>query len=70
MELTRACEDFSTLGGSHNVPYAYRNFGGSGNTTGGAVATNHSPYFAPVIESTLRTGVDAMALAVLTFLAR
>lgn len=51
MELTRACEDFSTLGGSHNVPYAFRNFGGNGNTTGGAVATNHSPYFAPIIES-------------------
>lgn len=50
MELTRACEDFSTLGGGHNVPYAHWNFGGSGNTTGGAVATNHSPYFAPIIE--------------------
>ncbi|KID93437.1 zinc metallopeptidase, partial [Metarhizium majus ARSEF 297] len=69
MELTRACEDFSTLGGGHNVPYAYWNFGGSGNTTGGAVATNHFPYFSPIIESTLRTGIDAMALVVLTFLA-
>lgn len=35
MELTRACEDFSTLGGGHNVPYAYWNFGGSGNIIGG-----------------------------------
>ncbi|KID63564.1 Hippurate hydrolase [Metarhizium brunneum] len=53
MELTRACEDFSTLGGGYNVPYAYWNFRGSGNTTGGAIATNHSPYFAPIIESGL-----------------
>ena len=30
--------------------------------------SNHSPSFAPVIEPTLRTGVDTLALAVLIFL--
>ncbi|KAJ5190908.1 uncharacterized protein N7498_009893 [Penicillium cinerascens] len=32
--------------------------------------SNHSPYFAPAIQPTLRTGVDALALGALTFLKR
>ncbi|KAG8409405.1 hypothetical protein J3459_017581 [Metarhizium acridum] len=69
MVFTRACEDVSTLGGGHDVPCAYWNFGGSGNTDG-TVATNYSPYFALIIEPPLRTGIDAMALAAMTFLAK
>ncbi|EFY85216.1 hypothetical protein MAC_08727 [Metarhizium acridum CQMa 102] len=69
MVFTRACEDVSTLGGGHDVPHAYWNFGGSGNTDE-TVATNYSPYFALIIEPTLRTGIDAMALAAMTFLAK
>ncbi|KAI0857671.1 hypothetical protein F4860DRAFT_336894 [Xylaria cubensis] len=67
MQFTRACEDFSTLGARHSVPYAYWNFGGS-QTTEEPVPTNHSPFFAPAIQPTLRVGTDAMALAALTFL--
>ncbi|GAW19495.1 hypothetical protein ANO14919_089820 [Xylariales sp. No.14919] len=67
MRFTRACEDFSTLGKKHSVPYAYWNFGGS-QTTEGPVPTNHSPFFAPAIQPTLQTGTDAMALAALSFL--
>lgn len=70
MNLTRACEDFATLGASHGVPYAYWNFGGGGNDTEGAGPTNHSPFFAPAIQPTLQAGTDAMALAALTFLVK
>lgn len=42
MEMTSACEDFSTLGALHNVPYAYWNFGGSPGTGGAEVPNNHS----------------------------
>ncbi|KAI1756794.1 hypothetical protein F4782DRAFT_526469 [Xylaria castorea] len=67
MQFTRACEDFSTLGAKHSVPYAYWNFGGS-QTTEEPVPTNHSPFFAPAIQPTLQVGTNAMALAALTFL--
>ncbi|PSN70427.1 metal-dependent amidase/aminoacylase/carboxypeptidase [Corynespora cassiicola Philippines] len=67
MRLTRACEDFSTLAATHDIPYTYWNFGGSASTEG-EVPTNHSPFSAPCIEPTLKTGMDAMALAVLSFL--
>lgn len=70
MKFTRACEDFSTLGAAHGVPYAYWNFGGSNDTVEGAGPTNHSPLFAPVIQPTLQAGTDAMALAALTFLVK
>jgi hypothetical protein len=31
---------------------------------------NHSPFFAPVIQPTLKASVDAMALGALTFVAK
>ncbi|KAF2181559.1 metal-dependent amidase/aminoacylase/carboxypeptidase [Zopfia rhizophila CBS 207.26] len=68
MKVNKSCEDFSILGAIHNVPYAYWNFGGSANTEG-EIATNHSPFFAPMIHPTLGAGIDAMALAVLASLA-
>ncbi|KAI6087475.1 hypothetical protein F4821DRAFT_235868 [Hypoxylon rubiginosum] len=68
MQFIRACEDFPTLGAGRYVPYAYWNFGGS-EVTEGPAPTNHSPFFAPSIQPTLRVGTDAMALAVLTSLA-
>ncbi|KAI0097556.1 hypothetical protein GGR51DRAFT_540697 [Nemania sp. FL0031] len=67
MQPTRACEDFSILGAKHFSPYAYWNYGGS-ETAEENLPTNHSPFFAPPIQPTLRAGVDAMALAALTFL--
>jgi len=69
MSFTSACEDFSTLGAPYNVPYAYWNFGGTSPDADEPVAINHSPYFAPVIYPTLQVGTDAMALAVLAFVA-
>ena len=68
MVFTRACEDFSTLGAAHNVPYAYWNFGSTPGDVKGPIPTNHSPFFAPEVNLTLKTGADAMALAALAFL--
>lgn len=68
MQFGRACEDFATLGATHGVPCAYWYYGGSADTEEDAGPTNHSPFFAPVIQPTLRVGIDAMALAALTLL--
>ncbi|KAJ5105782.1 Amidohydrolase [Penicillium alfredii] len=77
MEPPAASEDFSLLATAVGAPYVMWLFGGlDQNTWDEAVAdgtvdqlpTNHSPFFAPVIETTLRTGVDAMALGAMTFL--
>ncbi|KAJ5168558.1 uncharacterized protein N7482_004152 [Penicillium canariense] len=79
MERPSASEDFSLLATAAGAPYAMWMFGGiDENTWDEAVAngtvndlpSNHSPLFAPVIEPTLRTGVDAMALGALAFLGR
>ena len=72
-------EDFGILGTSVKRPYCYWMFGGVGqaewaerekNGTLNEQPVNHSPYFAPVIQPTLTTGTDAMAIAALTFLAK
>ncbi|KAK4228357.1 metal-dependent amidase/aminoacylase/carboxypeptidase [Podospora fimiseda] len=64
--LARGCDDdFSTLGAAHNVPYAYYQRIAQTRPAG-----LHSPLFAPDIDATLKTGTYAMALAVLTFLAK
>ena len=54
------------------VPSAYFILGGldpakvaAARAKGEALPTNHSPYFAPVPEPSIRTGVEAMTLAVL-----
>lgn len=70
MKLTRSCEDFSTLGAPHDVPYTYWNFGGSKTSKGKEIPSNHSPHYAPEIKPTLEVGTDAMALAVLSFVAK
>jgi amidohydrolase len=72
-----ASEDFSLLAAAVNVPYVMWTFGGidekqwddavqndSVNELGG----NHSPFFAPVLQPTLKTGVDAMSLGALYYL--
>ncbi|KAK0705597.1 hypothetical protein B0H67DRAFT_637779 [Lasiosphaeris hirsuta] len=69
MTLNRACEDFSTLGAApYNVPYAYWKFGSTPEDAVKPVPVNHSPFFAPEVNLTLKTGADAMALAALAFL--
>ncbi|KAI0182241.1 hypothetical protein EV127DRAFT_458260 [Xylaria flabelliformis] len=65
--FTRACKDFLMLGEKHSIPCAYWNFAGS-QTTEESVPTNHSSFFAPAIQPTLKVS-DAMALLALTFLA-
>jgi len=68
MAFARAIEDFSALGGGQNIPYAYWNYGGTLKGAKEPLPTNHSPFFAPEIETTLTTGGDAIALAALVFL--
>lgn len=79
MEPPTASEDFSLLATAVGAPYVMWMFGGTDEKTwDDAVAkgtehelpSNHSPFFAPVIEPTLRTGIDAIALGALTFLKR
>ncbi|EPE32823.1 Zn-dependent exopeptidase [Glarea lozoyensis ATCC 20868] len=77
-------EDFSILAteapnknGGKGVPYTYWNFGGVDpkkykdaleKGTMSDIPINHSAYFAPVIQPTLSTGVDALVVAALAFL--
>ncbi|KAL9023580.1 MAG: hypothetical protein Q9196_007114, partial [Gyalolechia fulgens] len=70
-------EDFSVLARAINVPSVFWGLGGcdpdkwdEANRRGevNKLPGNHSAGFAPVIEPTLRTGMDALALAALTFL--
>lgn len=81
---TGGSEDFSTLAtecpnkeGGKGVPYCFWVFGGTDpekwkkaerEGTLDKIPYNHSAYFAPVIEPTLKTGMEAMVVAVLTFL--
>ena len=78
MEPDSCVEDFSILATAKNIPYAYWNIGGVdpdewvNADEKGKIETlipdNHSPFFAPQLHSTLRTGTDALVLAALTFL--
>ncbi|KAL9019862.1 MAG: hypothetical protein Q9185_002911 [Variospora sp. 1 TL-2023] len=70
-------EDFSVLARAINVPSIFWGLGGcepakwdDANKRGALkeIPINHSAEFAPVIEPTLKTGMDALALAALTFL--
>lgn len=72
-----ASEDFSVLATVVGAPYAYWNFGGTEpgrwdeahrNHKLSELPSNHSSLFAPVIEPTLQTGLDALSVAALTFL--
>jgi hippurate hydrolase len=66
-------EDFGELGlGGHQIPIFYFRVGSSdpsklanSRQTGTPVPATHSPSFAPVPESTIRTGVKSMTSAVL-----
>lgn len=79
MEQDTATEDFDNLASPHKISYVYWNFGGTeagkwdnANRKGKLselIPENYSPYFAPTIKPTMRTGTDAFALAALTFLA-
>lgn len=77
MDRPAASEDFSVLATAAGAPYAMWFFGGIDEDVWDEAAAkgtlhqlpwNHSPFFAPAVQPTLRTGVDAMALGALTFL--
>jgi hippurate hydrolase len=70
-----ASEDVGAFGAALGVPTVYWFFGGidpeviaDANRAGRPIPFNHSPQFAPAIEPTLTTGVNALALAALTWL--
>ena len=74
--LRPASEDVGAFGAVLGVPTVFWFFGGidpeviaEATGSGRPVPVNHSPQFAPAIEPTLTTGVDALVLAALTWLA-
>ncbi|KAL4896191.1 hypothetical protein BDV59DRAFT_172266 [Aspergillus ambiguus] len=78
-EPASASEDFSLLATAVGAPYVMWTYGGvDPKTWDDAVAkntvnqlpNNHSPFFAPVMQPTLLTAVDAMSVGALTFLKR
>ena len=74
-----ASEDFSILASSVGKPSCFWIFGGTAKEewderqekgTLNEIPGNHSPFFAPVLGETLRTGVDALVVAAFTFVGR
>ena len=72
-----ASEDFSLLASAIDAPSVFWNFGGvdvevwEQYKSGGfskPIPKSHQADYAPVIQPTLKTGIDAMSLAALTFL--
>lgn len=71
-------EDVSVLSSSAEVPLVFWFTGGADPVAFAAasaagrvlhdIPSNHSPYFAPVIEPTLQRGIDALVVAARTFL--
>ncbi|KAL8952207.1 MAG: hypothetical protein Q9222_001862 [Ikaeria aurantiellina] len=72
-----ASEDYSILSSSQGKPSCFWFFGGVDEKIWNDakekgrlmedISVNHSPFFAPVIQPTLQTGVDTLCLAALTF---
>lgn len=77
-ERLQGSEDFPILATSAGVPYCYWTFGGTDPLKWDEaekdgrlledIPINHSPKFAPVIQPTLATGVNALVLATLVLL--
>lgn len=72
-----ASEDFSVFGRNWNVPYVFWFVGGTDpeiykeakkNNKLNTIPSNHSPKFAPVINPTLKTGLQAMMTAAIVWL--
>lgn len=72
-----ASEDFSVFGRNWKVPYVFWFVGGTDpktyleakkNNQLNSIPSNHSPKFAPVINPTLKTGLQAMMTAALAWL--
>ncbi|MDA8355529.1 MAG: hypothetical protein M0Z95_04355 [Actinomycetota bacterium] len=79
LPMQTASEDFSEIASALGVPCCYWGIGGTDPATyqkaeqAGRIAqdivVNHSGHFAPVIQPTLDTGIQAMVVAALTWLA-
>lgn len=76
---TNISEDFSTLGRVKGIPCGFWFVGGTDHAVWDRairedslveVASNHSALFKPVIQPTMRAGVDALCVGALTFLAK
>ncbi|KAJ6108662.1 hypothetical protein N7523_009985 [Penicillium sp. IBT 18751x] len=72
---TNVSEDFSTLATCRNIPSVFWLTGcidpglwDRAQSSGEEIPGNHSALFAPVIQPTMKIGVDALCLSVLTFL--
>ncbi|OJJ40151.1 hypothetical protein ASPWEDRAFT_144557 [Aspergillus wentii DTO 134E9] len=75
---TNVSEDFSTLATSHGIPCSFWFIGGvdpglwdraqADEALMQEIPGNHSALFAPVIQPTMKTGVDALCIAALTYL--
>ena len=72
-----ASEDFSVFGRNWKVPYVFWFVGGTDpkiyleakkNNQLNSIPSNHSPKFAPVINPTLKTGLQAMMTAAAAWL--
>ncbi len=72
-------EDFGILGSSVDRPYCFWFFGGHDEKMYDElvkkgeeqnIPVNHSPFFAPVVQPTLTTGVDALVVAALSYLGK
>ena len=79
MDPNPGSEDFSVLARAIGKPYIWWIFGGvekqiwkKAVETGKVLDLpyNHSSLYAPVLQPTLKTGVDSFAVAALTFLGR
>lgn len=80
MDISYASEDVSTLATSINRPCMYWLIGGTDHhiwdeaekngTTHSDIPVNHSSIFAPVIQPTLKVGVEALSLAALTIMSQ
>ncbi|WP_055588087.1 amidohydrolase [Peterkaempfera griseoplana] len=80
VELQSASEDFSRIPDAFGAPYTYWALGCADpdayrtaqqrGTVAREIPVNHSPRFAPVLQPTLDTGVQALVTAALTHLAR
>ncbi|WP_031495050.1 M20 family metallopeptidase [Bryobacter aggregatus] len=76
---TMASEDFGCFGAEWQVPSVFWFVGGVDRDvyakaekagTLGALPTNHSPYFAPVLHPTLEVGVETLVVATLAWLGK
>lgn len=77
LEMVAGSEDFGNLALPIDRPYCFWFFGGydpekwkkhKDEGTLDQIPSNHSPFFAPVVQPTLRTGTEALVVAALTFL--